>query len=64
MFNPKWDIYIKALIPRLKDPYQKEGEKSVRSRGGEGLNEIVFQIQLGSCTHKLTMVATACISLA
>lgn len=29
MFNPKWDIYIKPLMPRLKDPYQKEGEKNL-----------------------------------
>lgn len=29
MFSPKWDIYFKALIPRFKDPYQKEGEKNL-----------------------------------
>ena len=53
--NPKWDVSIKPLPSRLRDPCRRGGRKTVRVRGGGELTETASPRQDGTDGHTETV---------
>jgi hypothetical protein len=54
-FDPKWNVFIKPLPSRLRDPCRRGGRKTVRVRGGGELTETASPRQDGTDEHTETV---------